>query len=57
LLSTALEIKSLPPEVGNKVLARSVFVLIIFLGNVFILVKSGFDTAGSLAEGIWWCRG
>ena len=37
LLSTALEIKSLPPGVGNKVLARSVFVLIIFLGNVFML--------------------
>jgi hypothetical protein len=32
-----LEVKSLPPEVGNKVLARSVFVLIIFLGNVFML--------------------
>ncbi len=37
LLSTVLEVKSLPPEVGNKVLARSVFVLIIFLGNVFML--------------------
>jgi hypothetical protein len=37
LLSTALEIKNLPPEVENKALARSVFVLIIFLGNVFVL--------------------
>jgi len=37
LLSTVLEVKSLPPEVGNKVLARSVFVLIIFMGNVFML--------------------
>jgi len=37
LLSTALEVKSLPPEVGNKVLAESVFVLHIFLSNVFLL--------------------
>jgi hypothetical protein len=37
LLSTALEIKDLPPEVGNKVVADSVFVLIVFLGNVFLL--------------------
>ena len=37
LLSTALEIKSLPAEVENKLLAQSVFVLIIFLGNVFVL--------------------
>jgi hypothetical protein len=32
-----LEVKSLPTEVGNKVLARSVLVLIIFLGNVCML--------------------
>jgi len=37
LLSTALELKNLPPEVANKVLGQSVFVLIIFLGNVFVL--------------------
>lgn len=37
LLSTVLKIKNLPPEVENKVLARSVFVLIIFLSSVFLL--------------------
>jgi len=37
LLSTALESKNLPPDVANKPLAQSVFVLIIFLGNVFVL--------------------
>jgi hypothetical protein len=37
LLSTTLGAKSLPPEVGNKLLAQSVFVIIIFLGNVFFL--------------------
>jgi hypothetical protein len=37
LLSTALEIKNLPPDVGNKVMAGSVSVLSLFLGNVFIL--------------------
>jgi Family of unknown function (DUF6988) len=37
LLSTVLEVKSLPTEVGNKVLARSVLVLIIFLDNVCML--------------------
>jgi hypothetical protein len=36
LLSTALEATNLPPEVSNKLLAQSVFVLIIFLGNVSI---------------------
>jgi hypothetical protein len=37
LLSTALEVKSLPPEVGNKVLAESVLVLHLFLSNVFLI--------------------
>ena len=37
LLSTALDLKRLPPGVGNKILAASALVLIIFLGNVFIL--------------------
>ena len=37
LLSTALESTNLPPEVSNKLLSQSVFVLIIFLSNVFIL--------------------
>ncbi len=37
LLSTALGVVSLPPEVANKVLSQGVFVIIIFLGNVCIL--------------------
>jgi hypothetical protein len=37
LLSTALEVKNLPAEVENKILAQSVLPLILFLGNVFIL--------------------
>jgi hypothetical protein len=37
LLSTALETKNLPPEIGNKVMAVSVLVLILFLGNVLVL--------------------
>lgn len=37
LLSTTLEVKSLPPEIGYKVVANSVFVLHIFLSNVFLL--------------------
>jgi hypothetical protein len=37
LLSTALEVRDAPPEVGYKVLADSVLVLHLFLGNVFIL--------------------
>jgi hypothetical protein len=37
LLSTALEIRSLPEEVGNKVLAESVLALHIFLSYVFLL--------------------
>ncbi|HMD15722.1 MAG TPA: hypothetical protein VKH18_03570 [Terriglobales bacterium] len=37
LLSTALGVKSLPAEVGYKVLADSVLVLHIFLSNVFML--------------------
>ena len=37
LLSTALGVANLPPEVANKVLSQGVFVIIIFLGNVCIL--------------------
>jgi hypothetical protein len=37
LLSTALGILNLPPQVANKVLSQAVFIIIIFLGNVFIL--------------------
>jgi hypothetical protein len=37
LLSTALGAVNLPPQVVNKVLSQAVFVIIIFLGNVFIL--------------------
>lgn len=37
LLSTALGIVNLPPQIANKVLSQAVFVIIIFLGNVFIL--------------------
>ncbi len=37
LLSTALTLKSLHPEVANKILGQSVFAIIIFLGNVFVL--------------------
>ena len=37
LLSTALEIGTMPPEVGYKVLADSVLILLSFLGNVFVL--------------------
>ena len=60
LLSTALEIRNLPPEVGNKIMARSVFVLTVFLGNVCILenldiapleaLQRDFDSSGSLTE-------
>jgi hypothetical protein len=37
LLSTALEIKDLPPEIGNKMLSGSVLLLHLFLSNVFLL--------------------
>jgi hypothetical protein len=37
LLSTALEAGTMPPQVGYKVLADSVLILIFFLGNVCIL--------------------
>jgi hypothetical protein len=37
LLSTALEGKNLPPEVGNKVMSGTVLVLTLFVGNVLIL--------------------
>src|SRR4051812_6802323 len=37
LLSTALEMKDPPPELANKILSQSAFVIIIFLGNVFVL--------------------
>lgn len=37
LLSTALGVVNPPPEVANKILTQAVFVIIIFLGNVFIL--------------------
>src|SRR5438067_1856424 len=37
LLSTALEVLDLPTEVSNKLLSQTVFVLIIFLGNVFVI--------------------
>jgi hypothetical protein len=50
LLSTALELKTLPPEVGNKVLAQSVFVLIIFLGNVFVLENLDLTKLESLQK-------
>jgi hypothetical protein len=60
LLSTALEIRDLPPEVSNKLLSQSVFVLIIFLANVFALenldpapleaLQREFDEAGAVTE-------
>ena len=43
LLSTALEVGTLPPEVGYKVLADSVLTLYFFRGNVFVL--ENFDLA------------
>ena len=37
LLSTALGVKDFPPELANKILGQSAFIIIIFLGNVFVL--------------------
>lgn len=37
LLSTALTLETLPPEIGDKLLSQSVFVILIFVGNVFVL--------------------
>lgn len=37
LLSTALGMKGSPPELSNKILGQSAFIIIIFLGNVFVL--------------------
>jgi hypothetical protein len=49
LLSTALEVKSLSPEVGYKVLADSVLILNIFIGNVFILENLNLTPPGGFA--------
>jgi len=56
LLSTALEAKSLPQEVGHKVLADSVLVLITFLGNVFMLEDLDMTPLQALQEQFTACR-
>lgn len=50
LLSTALEIKNLPPEVGNKILADSVLILITFLGHVLMLENLDLAPLDSLLK-------